>query len=49
MARGTVKWFNEAKSFGFIEQENKGNDSVRKESFASRREGVSTAPSSVPA
>ena len=22
MARGTVKWFNEAKGFGFIEQEN---------------------------
>ena len=25
MARGTVKWFNDAKGFGFIEQEN-GND-----------------------
>ncbi len=22
MARGTVKWFNDAKGFGFIEQEN---------------------------
>lgn len=22
MAQGTVKWFNEAKGFGFIEQEN---------------------------
>lgn len=22
MARGTVKWFNESKGFGFIEQEN---------------------------
>ena len=25
MAQGTVKWFNEDKGFGFIEQEN-GND-----------------------
>jgi CspA family cold shock protein len=25
MAQGTVKWFNDAKGFGFIEQEN-GND-----------------------
>jgi len=25
MAEGTVKWFNESKGFGFIEQEN-GND-----------------------
>jgi len=25
MAKGTVKWFNESKGFGFIEQEN-GND-----------------------
>jgi cold shock protein len=25
MAKGTVKWFNEAKGFGFIEQEG-GND-----------------------
>ena len=25
MAKGTVKWFNEAKGFGFIEQED-GND-----------------------
>ena len=26
MQKGTVKWFNEAKGFGFIEQENGGDD-----------------------
>lgn len=26
MAEGTVKWFNDAKGFGFIEQENGGKD-----------------------
>jgi len=26
MAEGTVKWFNERKGFGFIEQDNGGGD-----------------------
>lgn len=26
MSAGTVKWFNASKGFGFIEQENGGND-----------------------
>ncbi|MFH0871668.1 MAG: cold-shock protein [bacterium] len=44
MAQGTVKWFNDAKGFGFIEQEN-GNDvfvhfsSIRGDGFKSLSEG----------
>jgi len=44
MAEGTVKWFNDAKGFGFIEQEN-GPDvfvhfsSIQAEGFKSLGEG----------
>jgi cold shock protein len=44
MAQGTVKWFNDAKGFGFIEQEN-GSDvfvhfsAIRGDGFKSLSEG----------
>ncbi len=45
MAEGTVKWFNDAKGFGFIEQEN-GNDlfvhfsAIQGDGFKSIQEGA---------
>ena len=45
MARGTVKWFNDSKGFGFIEQEGGGEDvfvhhsSIVAEGYRSLKEG----------
>lgn len=45
MAEGTVKWFNDSKGFGFIEQEN-GNDlfvhfsAIQGDGFKSIQEGA---------
>ncbi|MBI5443953.1 MAG: cold-shock protein [Deltaproteobacteria bacterium] len=45
MSRGTVKWFNEQKGFGFISQENGGPDvfvhfsAITGQGFKTLREG----------
>ena len=46
MAEGTVKWFNDAKGYGFIQQENGGPDvfvhhsAIQAQGFKSLKEGA---------
>ena len=45
MAKGTVKWFNDAKGYGFIEQESGGEDvfvhhtAIQADGYRSLKEG----------